>query len=81
MASILVRGLKKEAVEALKFMAASKGKRGIETYVREVLETHALPSNQEFLDDIDACHNLIWKKYNGPLLTKSEDLIREDRDV
>lgn len=80
MASLLVRNLKEEALDSLRVMASSQGTRGVETYVRQILESHALPSHQDFLDEIDEIHALVIKEYGGPLKTRSEDIIREDRE-
>ena len=37
-------------------------------------------NHQEFLDEIDEMHALVTEEYGGPLQTRSENIIREDRE-
>ena len=81
MTSLQVRGLEDSVVEALRIMAAAKGKRGLETYVREVLEDHVLKPRHDFLQEIEEMHARVMNEHGGTLPTRSEDIIREDRET
>ncbi|MEM9470046.1 MAG: hypothetical protein AAF988_07765 [Pseudomonadota bacterium] len=80
MPSLQIRNIDESLLASLKVFATASGKRGVETYVRELLKKHVAQPKKRFLDDIEKRHADFERKY-GKLKTTSEDLLREDRDA
>lgn len=80
MASLQIRNLDDELFAMLKILAVASGKRGVETYVRDLLAAHIQKPPKRFLSNIEERHAAMQRRY-GRLSTTSEDRIREDRDA
>ncbi|MEM9092598.1 MAG: hypothetical protein AAGC93_28185 [Cyanobacteria bacterium P01_F01_bin.53] len=78
MASLTIRNISDNAVHRLQNMARTAAARGLETYVREVLEEHSKKPLQESYKRVQKLQAMVKEKHG--ILPDSTPLIREDRD-
>jgi len=79
MSYIRIRNLGDDTVYRLKAISQRVGK-PLETYLREVLQKHALEPKLTHADKAARLREKVRQAHGGPLKTDSAALIREDRE-